>query len=52
MLVQELSIQTPLGGIYIKKWTPASLLSETPLILLHDSLGSVALWKDFPDMTG
>jgi len=48
MTVVELSLQTPIGCIYVKKWFPPSLLSKVPVILLHDSLGSSALWKDFP----
>mgnify|MGYP000086872987 CR=1 FL=1 len=48
MTVVELSLQTPIGCIYVKKWVPPSLLSKVPVILLHDSLGSCALWKDFP----
>jgi pimeloyl-ACP methyl ester carboxylesterase len=34
--------------IYIKIWVPERLLSTVPIILIHDSLGSVDLWKDFP----
>lgn len=35
--------------IYLKQWTPPQLSSSVPIILLHDSLGSVALWRDFPE---
>lgn len=34
--------------IYLKQWHPENPLTQTPLILLHDSLGSVDLWRDFP----
>lgn len=36
------------GGIYAKSWTPPSLASEESIVLFHDSLGCVALWKEFP----
>ena len=41
-------IESPGGSLYGKTWTPHDLESTCPLILLHDSLGSVALWRDFP----
>jgi pimeloyl-ACP methyl ester carboxylesterase len=36
------------GQIAIARWTPATMRSATPIILLHDSLGCVALWREFP----
>lgn len=43
-------VPTALGDLYAESWTPqASSLSRLdPLVLLHDSLGCVALWRDFP----
>ncbi|MEJ5149905.1 alpha/beta fold hydrolase [Comamonas sp. MYb396] len=35
------------GRLYAKTWTPRTA-HRAPLVLLHDSLGSVALWRDFP----
>jgi len=34
--------------IFIKQWLPEKVNLSVPVILLHDSLGSVGLWKDFP----
>lgn len=36
--------------VYVKQWLPEVVLEQTkaPIILLHDSLGCVALWRDFP----
>lgn len=48
MKVEEFTIEVPDGNIYLKKWTPNTSASKAPVILLHDSLGSVDLWKDFP----
>jgi pimeloyl-ACP methyl ester carboxylesterase len=45
-------IKTPNGEIFYKTWKPVLQNHETPrvpLILLHDSLGSVELWRDFPE---
>lgn len=38
------------GTIFLKKWIPdlPNINDKKPLFLLHDSLGSVDLWKDFP----
>jgi pimeloyl-ACP methyl ester carboxylesterase len=35
------------GRLYAKTWTPVAP-QKAPLVLMHDSLGSVALWRDFP----
>ena len=45
---EEFHIPVPNGTIYVKTWIPEKLVSEIPIILLHDSLGSVGLWRDFP----
>ena len=46
--IDELKIEVAEGSIYVKRWTPETASTDSPLILLHDSLGSVDLWKDFP----
>lgn len=42
-------IQTPHGSLHVQSWTPPVPQRAPSLILLHDSLGSVALWRDFPE---
>jgi pimeloyl-ACP methyl ester carboxylesterase len=44
----ERFVQVPGGKCFIKSWTPASPVCPEPIILLHDSLGCVGLWRDFP----
>ncbi len=45
-------IRHPQGRIFARIWTPAVVapnsLSATPILLFHDSLGCVALWRGFP----
>jgi pimeloyl-ACP methyl ester carboxylesterase len=41
-------IATPGGRLFARKWTPAGPAAGVPLILFHDSLGCVELWRDFP----
>lgn len=36
------------GRVYVRRWTPPEAHDASPLVLLHDSLGCVALWRDFP----
>ena len=43
----EKMISMPHGQIYAKQWQIEGSL-KAPIILLHDSLGCVALWRDFP----
>ena len=47
---EEFRIEVSGGHVYAKKWTPEHLLSGIPIILLHDSLGSVGLWRSFPQV--
>lgn len=46
--VEEFKVEVPGGRVYAKRWLPESDSTKSPLILLHDSLGSVDLWRDFP----
>ena len=48
--IVESIADTPYGGLYIKEWLPNELSSDIPIIMLHDSLGCVGLWKEFPEM--
>ncbi|MFO7648594.1 alpha/beta fold hydrolase [Halomonas campaniensis] len=42
-------LETPAGGIHVARWRPASAPPDAgPIVLLHDSLGCIALWRDFP----
>ncbi|WP_031370641.1 alpha/beta fold hydrolase [Lysobacter antibioticus] len=42
-------INTDPGRLYAKAWMPATDAGESvPIILFHDSLGCVELWRDFP----
>lgn len=34
--------------VFIKKWTPEGANHLPPVVLMHDSLGCVQLWRDFP----
>jgi pimeloyl-ACP methyl ester carboxylesterase len=37
------------GRLYVKQWRdPSGRPGKAPIVLLHDSLGGVALWRDFP----
>lgn len=48
----EVWIAHPEGRLFGRVWTPdtaaGSTLPEAPIVMLHDSLGSVELWRDFP----
>ncbi|MDQ2102453.1 alpha/beta fold hydrolase [Azospirillum isscasi] len=46
----EWTIRTAAGGLFAKSWTPESADGDSapPILLFHDSLGSVDLWRSFP----
>jgi pimeloyl-ACP methyl ester carboxylesterase len=43
-------VEVPGGKIYVKIWNPVAAVDSRPLILIHDSLGCVRLWRDFPNL--
>lgn len=48
---ETLWIDTPKGRLFCTRWFPATasnVVQKPPLVLFHDSLGCVALWRDFP----
>ena len=36
------------GPVFTRTWLPGKTVSDVPVVLLHDSLGSVDFWRDFP----
>lgn len=42
-------IETPHGRLFARRWRPATDRGDAAIVLLHDSLGCVALWRDFPE---
>ena len=44
----EKYIEIPDGRLYAKVWNAEIIPSVPPIILLHDSLGSVEMWRDLP----
>lgn len=40
-------VSVPGGEVYVRTWTPVAPGSD-PVVLLHDSLGCVAMWRQFP----
>lgn len=44
----ESEIGVPGGVLYSKTWQPKNSPRKPPVILLHDSLGCVGMWRDFP----
>lgn len=50
---ETLWIDTPHGQLFGCRWFPAGATGDRPkppIVLFHDSLGCVALWRDFPQM--
>ena len=41
-------VEVPGGSVFVRQWRLGQS-DHLPIILLHDSLGSVDLWRDFPD---
>lgn len=48
MKIDDTYCDTPKGTLYIRRWQPATAQTAAPILMLHDSLGSVDLWRSFP----
>jgi pimeloyl-ACP methyl ester carboxylesterase len=48
---QDLRVATGRGHLFARRWAPGSTAAarSSPVVLFHDSLGSVELWRDFPE---
>lgn len=47
---QEHLLDTAQGHLYAKRWTPSNdRPGQPPIVMFHDSLGCVELWRDFPE---
>nr|WP_312474762.1 alpha/beta hydrolase [Achromobacter ruhlandii] len=47
---QDVHVPTPQGRLFARRWDPAGRDADAaPIVLLHDSLGCVELWRDFPE---
>lgn len=43
-------LDVPGGRVFVRRWPPAGgNAGAAPIVLLHDSLGCVELWRDFPE---
>lgn len=45
---RDRQVETGSGRLFARSWEPAGS-TGAPILLFHDSLGSVALWRDFPE---
>ena len=46
--VSDSLVDVPGGSIFVRRWSLGHH-NRSPIILLHDSLGCVDLWRDFPE---
>jgi len=45
---EDLHADSAGGRLFVRRWTPPACAHAVPIVLLHDSLGCVELWRDFP----
>jgi pimeloyl-ACP methyl ester carboxylesterase len=49
MSFEDAFVATDRGRLFTRRWRPGRRSDGAPIVLFHDSLGCVALWRDFPD---
>lgn len=47
--LEDLWIEARAGRLFARSWSPDNGSRLAPVILMHDSLGSVELWRDLPE---
>lgn len=47
-VVAEEYVDVPAGQVFVKTWQLIGVRDKAPLVLLHDSLGCVTMWREFP----
>lgn len=47
--VTDQFISVPGGQVFVRRWNPLKSNGLAPVVLLHDSLGCVGLWRSFPE---
>ena len=45
---EDIWIDHPHGRIFARIWTPSTNKRQSPIVLFHDSVGCVELWRGFP----
>ena len=45
---EDVWIHHPRGRIFARIWTPSTDQRQSPIVLFHDSVGCVELWRGFP----
>lgn len=45
---RDTAVEGRLGRLFVRTWSPETPSNLAPIVLLHDSLGSVELWRGFP----
>ena len=46
--MKDIFIEAPGGERFVRIWGNLGSSTSVPIVLLHDSLGTVELWRDFP----
>lgn len=47
---QAFFVEVPGGVVFTRQWTPQNTVNKHPIILLHESLGCIETWRDFPNL--
>ncbi|MBZ9538869.1 alpha/beta hydrolase [Modicisalibacter tunisiensis] len=54
--IHDTRVPTPRGRLFVRSWQPSGTVDAPPVVLFHESLGCIDLWRDFParlaDATG
>ncbi len=48
-IASDAFLEVPGGRVFARTWTPPAA-AGSPILLIHDSLGSVEQWRQFPDV--
>lgn len=50
LISEEFHVDVTGGRVFVRRWTPEKSIDPIPIVLLHDSLGCVRMWRAFPEL--
>ena len=46
---EDCYVDVSVGQLFVRRWIPKNVLDQPAIILIHDSLGCVQMWRDFAE---
>lgn len=48
MIIEDRTVSATAGRLAVRIWNPPRVVDAAPVLMFHDSLGCIEMWRDFP----